>query len=153
MPAGRPSDYTEEIAAKLCEYLATGMSMRKACAEDDMPAIRTVFKWLKEKPEFVHQYTLAKQEAADAMVDDMLEIADDGRNDFMELNDPDNPAYKANGEHINRSRLRVETRKWIAAKLKPKVYGDRQAIEHSGSIASISDSELDEKIRKLAGNV
>jgi len=159
MAGGRPSDYTEEKAAQLCEYLSSGMSLRKACEHENMPSAKTVFKWLRDYPEFLQQYTLAKQEAADAMVDDMLEIADDGRNDFMELNDPDNPAYKVNGEHINRSRLRVETRKWIAAKLKPKVYGDRQALEHSGSIDStqvvitgdISPEQAAEAYAKLMG--
>lgn len=68
------------------------------------------------------------------MVDDMLDIADDARNDYMAANDPDNPGYKLNGEHINRSRLRVDARKWIAAKLKPKKYGEKVEHEHSGRL-------------------
>jgi hypothetical protein len=133
--AGRPSDYTQDLADRLCEQLADGKSMRKVCEQDWAPDKASVFKWLRTKPEFLDQYTRAKAEAADSMVDDMQDIADDARNDFMTANDPNNPGYKLNGEHINRSRLRVDTRKWIASKLKPKKYGEKLDIDHAGSLS------------------
>jgi hypothetical protein len=52
----------------------------------------------------------------------------------MDENDPENPGYRANGEHIQRSKLRVDTRKWFLSKLKPKVYGDKSAVELSGNL-------------------
>lgn len=131
---GRPSDYTQELADRLCALLADGQSMRKVCENDWAPDKASVFMWLRTRPEFLDQYTRAKQEAADSMVDDMLDIADDARNDYMSVNDPDNPGYKFNGEHVNRSRLRVDARKWIAAKLKPKKYGEKVEHEHSGRL-------------------
>ena len=64
------------------------------------------------------------------------DIADDGTNDWQERQNKDGSSYIAlNTEHVQRSRLRVDTRKWIASKLKPKKYGDKQAVEHSGNIA------------------
>lgn len=84
--------------------------------------------WLRKHPEFVNQYTRAKEESADAMAEDVLDIADDASNDWMEANDGENLAFKLNGEHIQRSRLRIETRKWLMAKMKPKKYGDRQIL-------------------------
>lgn len=122
---GRPSGFTQETADRLCEELAMGKSLRTICAAEDMPAVRTVFYWLRTYPEFLQQYTRAKEEAADAFVDEMLDISDNASNDWMEVHDKDNPGYRLNGEAINRSRLRVDTRKWIAAKLKPKKYGER----------------------------
>ena len=134
MPAGRPSDYTQEIADSLCAELAEGVSMHRACEPDDMPNKRTVFRWLREKEEFRHQYEQAKAEAADFLAEEMLEIADDGTNDYMEklVEEGKAPHYQYNGEHVQRSRLRVDARKWIASKLKPKKYGDHTRHEHSG---------------------
>lgn len=147
MPIGRPSDYTQELADRLCELLADGQSMRKACENDWAPAKRTVFMWLRTNPEFLHQYERAKNEAADSFVDDMTDIADDGRNDWMTNNDPENAGYKANGEHVQRTRLRLDARKWIASKLKPKKYGDKIEHEHSVKLTleQLVTSSLDGK--------
>jgi len=136
MPAGRPSDYTPELADRICERLAEGVSLRTVCMADDMPDASTVFRWLRTNTEFCEQYTRAKQESADALVDEMTDIADDGTNDWMEEKDREGEikGWRENGEAIQRSRLRVETRKWIAAKLKPKKYGDKVEHEHSGKI-------------------
>lgn len=95
-----------------------------------MPCVASVFNWLRTYPEFLAQYTRAKEEAADAFVEEMLDISDDGRNDWMEKlgKDGEPIGWQLNGEHVNRSRLRVDTRKWIASKLKPKKYGDKVAL-------------------------
>ena len=105
--------------------------MHRACEADDMPNKRTVFRWLRTDDEFCHQYERAKAEAADFLAEEMIEIADDGTNDYMEaLGDDAGIAYRYNGEHVQRSRLRIDARKWIASKLKPKKYGDKTI--HSG---------------------
>lgn len=131
-PMGRPSDYTDDLAAAICAELASGKSMRTVCLADDMPSMQTVFRWLRARPDFREQYTHAKAEAADALVEEMIDISDDGTNDWMEKHDKEGNAvgYQVNGEHIQRSRLRVETRKWIAAKLKPKKYGEKVDVNH-----------------------
>lgn len=133
MPAGRPSDYSQELADKLCALLAEGMSMHRACEPDDMPDKRTVFRWLRTKEEFCHQYEEAKAEAADFLAEEMIEIADDGTNDYITKKNNDGSEYEVvNSEHIQRSRLRIDARKWIASKLKPKKYGDKVTQEVSG---------------------
>ena len=98
-----------------------------------MPCVTTVFSWLRKYPEFLKQYETAKEESADLHAEDILDIADDGSNDWMEVNDKDNVGYRANGEHIQRSRLRVDARKWVASKLKPKKYGDKVQTELTGA--------------------
>lgn len=127
MTAGRPTLYTVELADLICERLANGESMRSVCRDESMPAMSSVFKWLREIPQFSQQYAKAKEESADALVEDMLDIADDGTNDWMEKHDKDgeNIGWQLNGEHIQRSKLRVDVRKWAASKLKAKKYGDK----------------------------
>ena len=125
---GRPSEYTPEVADKICARLADGESLRGVCRDDSMPCTATVFNWLRRYPQFLEQYTRAKEESADALSDEMLEIADNASNDWMEQHAEDDLGWRANGEHIQRSRLRIETRKWLASKLKPKKYGDKLAV-------------------------
>lgn len=136
MPAGRPSDYTPELASDICAQLAVGNSLRTVCSDESMPCLSTIFSWFRKYPEFLQQYEKAKEESADALAEEMLDIADDGTNDWQERQNKDGSTYIAlNPEHVQRSRLRVDTRKWIASKLKPKKYGDKTAVEHSGNIS------------------
>lgn len=126
---GRPSDYNQDVAAAICARLVEGESLRKICQDDDMPAISTVFKWLAAHEEFVEQYALARDSQADTLADEIIDIADDGKRDYKV--DEDGRAV-VDHDHIARARLRVDARKWIAAKLKPKKYGDRIHQEVTG---------------------
>ena len=78
----------------------------------------------------------AREAQADALFDECLEIADDTSGDLTtkeSTNEDGTPVLVVNHEHINRSRLRVDTRKWLVAKLAPKKYGERQMLEHGVS--------------------
>lgn len=145
MPGGRPEIYTQDLADRICAQLADGDSMRTVCKDDGMPCKTTVFMWLRTNEEFLNQYTRAKQESADALTDEMLDIADDASNDWMERRDKDDQSigWQLNGDHVQRSRLRIETRKWLASKLKPKKYGDKIQQEISGVIGINIDPDDD----------
>lgn len=133
MTMGRPTIYSEELALSICERLANGESLLKICREDAMPARGTVFRWLMQYDDFKNKYEAAREMQAELFADELNEIADDGTNDWMESADKDGGVgYKLNGEHIQRSRLRIDTRKWIASKLKPKKYGDKITQEVTG---------------------
>ena len=153
MPAGRPSEYTEEKGLAICLRIAEGESLRSVCRDEEMPEKCTVLRWLARYPEFRSHYAQSKIDGAEALAEELFEIADDGTNDWMELTDSDdNPyGYKANGEHIQRSKLRIDTRKWYLAKIMPKKYGDRIHTEHSGSIqySDLTDDQIEQKIREL----
>lgn len=150
MAGGRPSDYTQEITDRICAELADGKSLRTVCKPDDMPSKTTVFSWLRKYPEFLNQYTRAKEESADALTDEMLDIADDGANDYTtEINQNGEEYKKVDKDHIQRSRLRIETRKWLASKLKPKKYGDKQYIETKDTTEELTDEQLNAKIQAL----
>lgn len=122
---GRPSDFTQEIADVICEQLADGESLRKICLGEDMPSKSAVFRWLLDRPDFRDQYARAREAQADAIADEILDIADDGSNDFMGEDE------KYNGDAVQRSRLRVDARKWFAGKLAPKKYGDSTMVKHA----------------------
>jgi hypothetical protein len=126
MSGGRRSEFSQDIADSICDRLANGESLRKICLSDDMPAPSTVFKWLNQQPSFAEQYARARDAQADTLADEILDIADDGSNDWMAGKDGEEAQY--NGDAVARSKLRVDARKWVAAKLKPKKYGEKTLI-------------------------
>lgn len=152
MPGGRPTSYTQEVADRICAELSLGSSIRTVCKPDDMPAVKTIFNWFRTQPEFLQQYTRAKQESADAMAEDILDIADDGSNDWMIAHRKDeSEAWQLNGEHIQRSRLRIDTRKFLMAKMKPKVYGEKLDVTSDGEKINPYANLSTEDLKKLAG--
>jgi hypothetical protein len=99
-----------------------------------MPSHTAVFDWLEKYPDMLYKYARARESQADVLFDEILEIVDDATNDWMERRDDDQKAiYVLNGEHVQRSRLRVDARKWMAGKLRPKVYGEKIIQEHTGA--------------------
>lgn len=129
---GRPTDYNQDIVDKICERLREGISLRTICIPEDMPSASTVFGWLRRNDEFVKQYTRAKEEGIEAMAEDILDIADDGTNDWMEIKRGNETISVPNNEVLQRSKLRVDTRKWIMSKLKSKKYGDKVDMTTNG---------------------
>lgn len=152
MPAGRPTDYTQETVDIICERLADGESLRTICDDKDMPARSTVFRWLSLHKEFSDQYARAKEVQAEVLADELISIADDGRNDWMERRDSDgeNIGWRENGEALRRSALRFDTRKWVAAKLLPKKYGEKIAVGGSKDMDPIETKDTNASDRDLA---
>lgn len=132
MPGGRPSSYSAEIATAICVRLGLGESLREICRGEDMPDKSTVMRWLASQPEFRDQYAGAREAQADYFAEEILEIADDRTNDWMERQRSDGSTEEVeNREVLNRSRLRVDTRKWLMARMAPKKYGDKITQEHT----------------------
>lgn len=148
---GRPSDYTEDIAESICLRLAEGESLRSVCSDDGMPCKQTVLRWISRRPEFRAQYVRAKEEGAEAIAEELFDIADDGANDWMEKLDKEGVCigYQLNGEHVQRSKLRIDTRKWYLSKIMPKKYGDRIQHDQTITMADRTDDDIDKRIREL----
>ncbi len=156
---GRPPLYTETLAAKLCERLAEGETLRSICRDDAMPGKTTVLRWLSDKKnaDFRDQYAHARELQADSLFDEALEIADATSGDWI----TDKDGKKTlDHEHVQRSRLRVDTRKWAAGKLAPKRYGDK--LQHTGEGGGPIRTEVDltgiptdvlRELRKLAARI
>lgn len=132
MNRGRPSVYTEKVATLICERLANGEGLRSACRGENMPHPSTVIGWVVQDREgFSKRYAEAKDIAIQIMAEDIIDIADDTSRDTK--HGPDGQELP-NSEWISRSRLRVDTRKWLLSKLIPKKYGDKIDHNVSGSI-------------------
>lgn len=132
--AGRPSVMTPEVVAEICARIADGETVRQICKDDHMPAASNVYMAIARDAVFQEQYAKAREAQLNRWEDELLEISDDGTNDWIEREGKDGQiAYVVNGEAVARSRLRADTRKWIMSKRLPKKYGDRQAVEHTGA--------------------
>lgn len=153
---GRPTTYTQEIATEICARMSQGLSIRTICKADDMPASSTIYLWLATHKAFSEQYTRASVERAHALAEEALEIADDSNGDVRLVERDGETVEVQNHEFAARSRLRVDTRKWFAAKLAPKVYGDRTVLagdkDEPVTIGLVGLKEiLADKLTKAAG--
>lgn len=128
------SKYSEKLVDQICKYIMEGLSIREIERKKDMPCMKTIFNWLNDekKSYFLQQYTRAKEVQTEGFAEEIIEIADDSTNDYIERKKTDGTTYEElNSEHIQRSRLRIESRKWLMGKLKPKKYGDK--VQHTGA--------------------
>jgi hypothetical protein len=116
---GRPSDFTKEMADKICSLLSEGKSLRTVCLADEMPDASTVFRWLREREDFRKQYASAKEESADAQNEMLLDLGDEA----IELAQGVDP--KASGAVVQAVKLKADNLKWHMSKMKPKKYGDK----------------------------
>lgn len=132
MKQGRPSIYSEELAAEICRRLMEGESLRQICEDDAMPTRTTVHDWLANKDDFSVQYARARELQADTYADDIIAEAD-------KANDKDSAAA---------AKVKVDARKWVASKLKPKRYGDKldldATIEGKLTIQTINYSDAND---------
>jgi hypothetical protein len=141
MAGGRSTTYTNELGLEICMHIADGESVRSICLNEHMPSSSTIFRWLldDDKKEFWEQYARARAIQAETMFEELLEIADDGSNDWMEKANKDGSTYTAlDHEHVQRSRLRVDTRKWYLSKVLPKKFGDKVDVTSDGKAVPIA---------------
>lgn len=138
---GRQTVHTPELAERVCNELKLGKTLRQACRDNpEFPPHPTILEWvLDNRDGFADQYARARELGFMAMAEEVLEISDDGSNDWMERENKDGSSMTVlNGEHVQRSRLRVETRKWLLSKALPKVYGDRLNLSGDGENGAIT---------------
>ena len=108
------AEFSQELFDQICERIADGESLRAICASEGMPSKASVFRWLASDTALSDQYVRAREAQADSLFDDMLTIADD------------------TSREPNDRRMSFDARKWMAGKLRPKVYGDKSIVEGPG---------------------
>ena len=146
-PVGAPTTFNEHIASVICIRIAEGESLRKILRDQGMPAQSTVYEWLLRHPEFAEQYTRAREEQADSLADEIIDIADE-QPEVVAVTDKKTGAlieHKLDGAFLQWQKNRIEARKWTAMKLKPKKYGDRVAVEgvEGGAAIKTEDANAD----------
>lgn len=130
---GRSSVVTQRLMDRICERIAGGETIRQIASDETMPAASTMYLAFATNFEFSEQYARAREAQLMRWEDELLEIADDATNDWMERrNDDDESFLVTNHEHISRSKVRIDARKWLMAKRAPKKYGDKVSQELSG---------------------
>lgn len=130
-PRGRPSLYTEELAAEICSRIAVGETLTAICEDEDMPDRVTVWRWLG-RPDFSQLYARAREAQADFEADEIKQIADDCTDDVRIDYDKDGkPVVKIDADAIRRAQLRIETRKWRAERLNRRQWGANIKHEHA----------------------
>lgn len=142
----RPSSFSKKVANQICERLIAGESLRAICDSAGMPNKSTVFRWLDRHTEFRDQYARAREIQAEMMADELLSIADDASGDLTK----GESGHVGNSAAVHRSKLRVETRKWIASRLLPKKYGEKLEVGHSGEM-QIETQTVQQKLRIKLG--
>lgn len=138
-PGGRPTLYTQELAEKICKAVSSSdKSLRKICEEnDDFPTGAMVWHWMVGNPEFSDMYRKAKIAQADFMIDQISEISDNEEKDLLVNKDG---VLVPNTAKIARDRLKVDTRKWIATKLIPRIYGEKSQVETHTTVSVSADT-------------
>lgn len=125
---GRPSSYTPEVGDQICQWMAEGESLRSVCRRESMPSMSTVMRWAASNETFREQYARARDVLLEHWAEDIVEISDDGSRDYVAAGAEDG-GVRVDHDHIARSKLRVDSRKWLLSKLAPKKYGDRTAVD------------------------
>ena len=146
---------SEAVQLEICARIAAGESLTHVCKDPALPARHTVTKYLVsdagEESGFRSRYAAARESLLDVYADDIIGIADDGTTDYIMKIGRNGHEYEAvDQEHIQRSRLRVDTRKWLMSKLAPRKYGDRVEHEHLGEVTVTHELSDRERMRRMA---
>lgn len=151
MGRGRPSAYTEALAEEICRRIAEGETLRQICRDKGMPTEGAVRGWvLDDRQGFSSRYARARDLQLESWAEEIQDIGDDGSNDWMLREGKDDaPGYVLNGEHVQRSKLRVDNRKWLLSKLKPERYGDSLKLTGELDINHKTDDQLTARLAQL----
>lgn len=130
----RPTKYTKKLGKIICSRIALGESVAHIIQDTQMPASSTIYLWLldEDKKEFSECYARARNAQAELMFEELLDIADDGSNDYMTITKGDKTYNVEDREVTNRSKLRVDTRKWYLSKVLPKKFGEKLDLSTLG---------------------
>lgn len=126
--------FDQATADLICERLAGGESLRAVCKEPGMPHESTVRAWARDDVQgFYTQYTRAREIGYDCLAEEALEISDTPVIGVKTKTNEKGETETVTGDMIEHRRLRVDTRKWMLAKMLPKRYGDKITAEHTGA--------------------
>lgn len=130
---GRPTSYSDEIAAEILGRIANGEPLSKICKDEGMPNASTVYLWMIKDEEFSKRYARAREDQAETLADELLAIADETP-DLEPVYDKDGNLVemRLHAAYVTWQKNRVDARKWVASKLKPKKYGDKVDVTSGG---------------------
>lgn len=133
----RPAiDWTPELEESICAAIAiTAKGLDEICEENKtFPSPRSIYTRLIQSDEFLRKYTRARDLQQQLLADQILPIADKDRICEKVTIKSDGTREVVILDQVDRSRLQIDTRKWLLSKLNPKKYGDRQQVDVSGEL-------------------
>jgi hypothetical protein len=144
---GRPTKYTKELAAEICARLAEGEPVTKITKDEHMPVSSALYRWLTTNSEFKEMYEVARADGAHTFASQIVEIIDEDPQYVFD----DKGNKRVDPGSIAQKRLKMDGRKWIAAKYLPKVYGDRTVVQgdSDADAVNININIFDEMIKNL----
>lgn len=149
-PIGRPTDLTQQLAEEICDRIACGETLPQICRDEHMPAEATIRRWARAEGPFREAYARAREEQMHAWSDEIVTISDDGSRDYV-LEDG---TKRVDHDHIQRAKLRVDTRKFLMAKIAPKAFGEKVDIDlRTGRLDEMTDEQLANHIASLAAGL
>lgn len=143
------------MCGEICHKVANGEPLTKICEVNGMPVYSTVMKWLTEDATFSEMYARAREDQADYLADQIVAIADEPvfepkleTEDGEDGGDAGKKARMISTLDMERRRQRIESRKWVAAKLKPRAYGDK--LDLTGSLdLKLPDEQVESRLAHL----
>ena len=119
----------EDTFNYICKEIEKGRSLRSVLREDNMPSSSTFFNWFKDDEPKTKQYAYAVEQRAEMIFEDILAIADKSDEDVII---DENGIPQTNHDVINRSRIRIDARKWMLGKMNPRRYSDKLDLTSGG---------------------
>jgi hypothetical protein len=127
---GRPSKYSDELVNTICLRIAEGESLNKICKDEKMPDKATVFRWLVSDQVFCDKYARARELQAETQFDELIDIVDQPPElSYVTGKSGEQIEVKFDSTYVAWMKLRVDTRKWTAARMAPKKYGEYKQPE------------------------
>jgi hypothetical protein len=113
---------TPAIFGRICREVASGKSLRRVLKGKGMPGMHKFYDHLERVPAQGEQYARARQRGIELHIDGIVDLAD-----------------TADADNAHAVRLKVDTRKWLASKILPRIYGDYQRVDMRASIHGQDD--------------
>ena len=135
----------DNIFEYVCQEIEKGRALRNVLKDENMPSTSTFYQWLDNDEVKAKQYARATEVRADIIFDDILAIADENTNDTS-INE--NGIEVVNNDVIQRSRLRIDARKWVLSKLNPKKFGDKTDVTSGGEKIQNMPTSIQVEINK-----
>lgn len=129
---GRPSKRTPEIEAEMLRRISEGETLRSICRDDHMPSFSTAYSWMDDDEDFSARFARAREKGEEAILQQCMDIADDDKRDWTLVQDNDGniTGVKVDGEHVQRSKLKIWTRMELLKRWNPKKWGDKVDLNH-----------------------
>jgi hypothetical protein len=131
-PKAKPrlADYTYNLSEVICTRLANGETGAEVCRDADMPSWNTLCNWRRKHADFDKRYRIAREQGCEYYADEIVSIADSGENDYVQrLTAKGKVQTVFDRDHFERSRLRVDARKWTVSKILRHTYGDKSEVD------------------------